>query len=181
MDSLYFVKYPYRVDKGKTVDVRRYINDVTVNTVYEHEVICDMTWVLMDKHNKENPNMQLCYRDLTPEQRKLLSKEFYRLTPVLISISTFLFNHDSILEWYGNPEPAIFKDPVYGHRARKLIKGPYMLYIRWASVILIGGYLTCWGYILLVSLPTFHLLNFEIVFLESFQDIMNPFSDDILK
>ena len=181
LDSLYFVKYPYRVDKGKTVDVRRYINDVTFDTVYEHEVICDMTWVLMDKHNKENPDMQLYYRDLTPEQRKLLSKEFYCLTPALISMSKFLYRHTSILDWYGNPEPAVFKDPINGPYLRKFLKRPYMLYIRWAAVILIGGYLTCWGYILLVSLPTFHLLNFEIVFLESFQDIMNPFSDDILK
>jgi hypothetical protein len=179
LDKLYFVIYPYRVDKGKDVDVRRYINDVTVNTVYEHEVVCDMSFDLVRKHNKENPDMQInAYRSLTQEERKLLSKEFYRLTPALISISKFLFNHDSILEWYGNPEPAIFKDPVYGHRARKLIKGPYMLYIRWAAVILIGGYIMCWGYILLVSLPTFHLLNFEMILLENFQDIMDPFTNE---
>jgi hypothetical protein len=181
LNSLYIVKYPYHVNKGKAEDVRRYIHDVTFDTVYEHEVICDMTWVLMDKHNKENPDMQLCYRDLTPEQRKLLSKEFYRLTPALISMSKFLYRHTSLLDWYGNPEPAVFKDPINGPYLRKFLKRPYMLYIRWAAVILIGGYLMCWGYILLVSLPTFHLLNFEIVFLESFQDIMNPFSDDILK
>jgi len=179
LDKLYFVIYPYHVDKGKDVDVRRYIHDVTFDTVYEHEVVCDMSFDLVRKHNKENPDMQInAYRSLTQEERKLLSKEFYRLTPALISMSKFLYKHTSLLDWYGNPEPAIFKDPINGPYLRKFLKRPYMLYIRWASVILIGGYIMCWGYILLVSLPTFHLLNFEMILLENFQDIMDPFTNE---
>jgi hypothetical protein len=35
-------------------------------------------------------------------------------------------------------------------------------------------------YILSISLPTFHLFNFETVFLSNFRDILDPFSNDIL-
>jgi hypothetical protein len=35
--------------------------------------------------------------------------------------------------------------------------------------------------ILLVSLPTFHILNFEMVLPGSFQDVKDPSSNDILR
>jgi hypothetical protein len=49
--------------------------------------------------------------------------------PIIVNIAMFLKEHDYVLERYGYSVPAIFKEPIYGHRMSFIIKNPCRVYI----------------------------------------------------
>ena len=118
---------------------------------------CGFQLAVYEKYNKKSG------LDITEEERIIWKKDFYYMLPPVVYISRFLDSYDWTLDEYTNK--------LSKNRAERL-------YIIWVSVTAYSGYLICWGYILLVSLSTFHLLNFEMVLLENFQDVMDPFTNE---
>jgi hypothetical protein len=169
LDELYYVdEKQIRVYEGypnkKSMSIRKFVELKSYCYTGTDEEILDMTrcvcrfqLALFNKHNKQ---------DVTEEESIAWKKDFYDLIPPLVYIARFLDSYDHTLERYA--------DKLSEYRAKRL-------YIIWVSVAVYSGYLICWGYILLVSLSTFHLLNFETVFLENFQDVIDPFSNDMIK
>ena len=152
----------------ETMSIRKFIEDKAYcyirieafnETMDMTRCICGFQLALYDKHNKKY------VWDVTEEESIAWKKDFYYMISIVVDIDRFLDSHDFIVDRYTNK--------MSKHRGKRL-------YIIWVSVVVYSGYLICWVYVLLVSLPTFHLLNFEMVFLESFQDIMSPFTNDVL-
>jgi hypothetical protein len=152
----------------ETMSIRKFIEDKAYcyirieafnETMDMTRCICGFQLSLYDKHNKKY------VWDVTEEENIAWKKDFYYMISIVVDIDRFLDSHDFIVDRYTNK--------MSKHRGKRL-------YIIWVSVVVYSGYLICWVYVLLVSLPTFHLLNVEMVFLESFQDIMSPFTNDVL-
>jgi hypothetical protein len=118
---------------------------------------CGFQLAIFIKYNKKSG------LDITEEELIAWKKDFYDLIPPVVDIARFLDSHDRNLERYA--------DKLSKYRGKRL-------YIIWVSIAVYSGYLICWAYILIVSLSTFHLLNFEMVLLENFQDVMDPFTNE---
>jgi hypothetical protein len=174
LDELYYVKEKQiRIYEGypdkKGMGIREFIEEKSYcysgSEIFDE--ILDMTrcecgfqLAIFIKYNKKSG------LDLTEEELIAWKKDFYDLIPPVVDIARFLDSHDRNLERYA--------DKLSKYRGERL-------YIIWVSVAVYSGYLICWGYILLISLSTFHLLNFETVLLENFQDVIDPFSNDMIK
>jgi len=171
LDELYYVdEKQIRVYEGypnkKSMSIREFIEEKSYcysgSEIFDE--ILDMTrcecgfqLAIFIKYNKKSG------LDLTEEELIAWKKDFYDLIPPVVDIARFLDSYDRTLERYA--------DKLSEYRAKRL-------YIIWVSVVVYSGYLICWAYILLVSLSTFHLLNFEMVLLENFQDVMDPFTNE---
>src|SRR5580698_705632 len=174
LDGLYYVeekqirKLEWEPDKKgmgirKFVELKSYCHTWSIDdeendkTLYMTRCECGFQPSVFEKYNKKSG------LDITEEELKEWAKDFYYMLPPVVYISRFLDSHDRTLEEYTNR--------LSENRAERL-------YIIWVSVTAYSGYLICWAYILVVSLSTFHLLNFEMVLLENFQDVMDPFTNE---
>jgi hypothetical protein len=135
-------------ESGDSICVRRALDDRITERV--------------DKYNKMNPNTKINYDSMTQEQIDLLAKEFYYSMSVILHIIYFKRMHYYI--------PFTNKDKLTIDKRYQR----NLLYIRKVKRYLLMLYFICWVYGFVVSSPTFHLLNFEIVFLENFKDILDP-------
>jgi hypothetical protein len=77
-----------------------------------------------------------------------MKKDFYEFMPLTINLALYL-------ECYYDYEPV---------KSMKI------------QIIIQLLYLICWGYILIVSLPTFTISLRELVYIKDFQDFIDPFS-----
>jgi hypothetical protein len=122
--------------------------------------VCCFQLALFNKHNK------LSAWGITEEEYALWKKDFYDLIPPVIDIARFLDYNDNVVEKYA--------DKMSKYRAKRL-------YIIWTAVLVCSGFLICWAYVLLVSLPTFYLLPIEMELMSNFQDNCDPFSGTTLQ
>jgi hypothetical protein len=151
-----------RHESGDSICVRRAIDDRITERVDKYEFCCIVEKSCVDKYNKMNPNTKINYDFMTQEQIDLLAKEFYYLMSVILHIIYFKRMHYYI--------PFTNKDKLTIDKRYQR----NLLYIRKVKRYLLMLYFICWVYGFVVSSPTFHLLNFEIVFLENFKDILDP-------
>ena len=113
---------------------------------------CSLKYNLIQKYYPHIKN----WADLNQQQINFLEKDFHDLIPLIIKMNYFFF--------------------AYTIDIKDIIQDTKKLNILLYSLYLIG-----WLYILIISLPTFHLLPFEEILLKSFQDNFEPFSNLLLK
>lgn len=89
---------------------------------------------------------------LTEEQRYHLEIDFHNNLPAVIVADFFAQKYKSTVDFYKNE-------------------------IKDINILFYTSYFLIWLYILIVSIPSFHVTSMEWIFLENFQDMMNPFSD----
>lgn len=88
--------------------------------------------------------------EFTEEQNHHLNKIFHKNMPVLVDAYFLLEKYKFHIEFCEKE-------------------------IKYTNVMICLAYFLLWLYILIVSLPNFHITNMEWVFLERFQDTSNPF------
>jgi hypothetical protein len=119
---------------------------------------------------------------LTKEEIDILEKLFYTYAPLLLILEKFIFDYKNMsnrlvtgkitipeLEILANNDPGFLE--LYDGYDRTVKR------IRIVNAMIFGGYLLGWIYILSISIPNFHVTQYELAMLQGFQDIYDPFTD----
>jgi len=115
---------------------------------------CTIRWNVVFKYF---PEIMGDINDIDKEHKDIMEKDFYKFMPIARDMYNFLCKYDLLLQR--------FETTVIAVMARNV------------TVIILGIYLIGWLYIVLISLPSFHLTDFDLKFLKDFQMKLNPFSD----
>jgi hypothetical protein len=102
-------------------------------------------------------------------KREVGKRDFYDLMPLILILDVFLFNYNYVIET-GNGLTAY--EIKYNIKRRFLLK--------YWNIGIYSVYLISWVYILVISLPAFTLSNMDIIYLESFQDNLDPITNIII-
>jgi hypothetical protein len=117
------------------------------------EFITVMTLIFVEEGFRYEP----C--DLTEKDRE----EFFELTPIVLNLHAFVSGYYYILDRYSTYNRYNLEDKRH-------------LYLKELNIIMYAIYLIIWVYILIISLPSFHLTIFDLIYMNKFQDTTNPFS-----
>ena len=96
-------------------------------------------------------------------------RDFYDLMPLILLLEIFLLNYNYAIK-RGNG--------LTEHEIKFNIKRHYPL--KESTIGIYSVYLLCWVYILVISIPTFTMSNIDVIYLQSFQDNLNPFANVII-
>jgi hypothetical protein len=129
------------------------------------------TWDVVQKYYTTNEIHEKCLGDrnqMPKDMKDVVERDFYELMPLVLNLELFMTNYNYIIK-EGNS--------VTDYEIKYNIKRRYPLK-DW-NIGIYSVYLVCWVYILVISLPTFTLSNIDVIYLESFQDNLNPFALDL--
>jgi hypothetical protein len=129
------------------------------------------TWDAVDKHYTYQEMSDRCYGDkeeMPKDMKEVVERDFYELMPLILNI--YLFTNDYRIT---------INEYTKLNKSYKASEATHPFTLTNLNIGIYSVYLICWIYILVISISTFTLSDMDVIYLESFQDNLNPFALDL--
>ena len=130
-------------------------------------------WNTVQKYYTFDDIFEKCDGDLEylpKDMQEVAERDFYELMPLILLLDLFLSPYNLAIKIGNGPTEY---DITFNIKRRYHLKD-------W-NITIYSIYLICWVYILVISIPTFTISNMDVIYLESFQDNLEPFTNVIIE
>jgi len=130
------------------------------------------TWAVIQKYYTSNEIHEKCLGDrnqMPKDMKEVVERDFYALIPLALNLEIFMTRYNYIIK-EGNSVTDY--DITFNIKRRYPLKD-------W-NIGIYSIYLSCWIYILVISISTFTLSGNELIILTNFLDNLEPFTNVML-